>query len=100
LDAFSLEGDFWRISTHKLIIYPLRENFIMMKTFESIENLVKFLRQRREELGISQKELAQLCNLSHNGISKLETDKREVKLSTLLKMSKILGFKLALEVEE
>jgi hypothetical protein len=29
------------------------------------------------------KELAKLCNLSHNGISKMEKDEREVKLSTL-----------------
>jgi transcriptional regulator with XRE-family HTH domain len=72
----------------------------MLKTIENTENLVRFLRQRREELGISQKELAQLCNLSNNGISKLENDQREVKLSTLMKMSKILGFKLALELEE
>jgi transcriptional regulator with XRE-family HTH domain len=72
----------------------------MLKHIETPKDLVKVLRQRREELGISQKDLAQLCNLSHNGISKLENDQREVKLSTLLKMSKILGFKLALELEE
>lgn len=72
----------------------------MLKPIETPEDLVKLLRHRREELGISQKDLAQLCNLSHNGISKLENDQREVKLSTLLKMSKILGFKLALEFEE
>lgn len=74
-----------------------------IKTIKSTKDLSQFLKSRREELGISQAELAQLCNLSLNGISKLESNKdgtREVKLSTLFKMSKFLGFELALKVEE
>lgn len=72
----------------------------MIKNTKDISQLLK---ARREELGISQAELAQLCNLSLNGISKLESNKdgtREVKLSTLFKLSKFLGFELALKVEE
>ena len=55
-----------------------------------------------KSLGISQSELAQLCNLSVNGISKFESNAgdREVKLSTLFKLSEVLGFKLSLEFEE
>lgn len=70
--------------------------------FDSIEQLVKAITQRRKDLGISQAELASLCDLSVNGISKFESNagQREVKLSTLFKISKILGFKLALEFEE
>lgn len=74
-----------------------------IKTIKSTKDLSQFLKQRRTELGISQAELARLCNLSLNGISKLESNKdgsREVKLSTLFKLSRFLGFELALTVEE
>lgn len=68
----------------------------------SIKDLVEKLIERRKSLGISQAEVAQLCNLSVNGISKFESNagEREVKLSTLFKLSEVLGFKLSLEFEE
>lgn len=68
----------------------------------SIKDLVEQLTERRKSLGISQSELAQLCNLSVNGISKFESNagEREVKLSTLFKLSEVLGIKLSLEFEE
>ncbi len=74
----------------------------MVQPFENSKQLVKFLKKRREELGMSQAELAKLCNLSLNGISKLESNEgeREVKLSTLFKLSSFLGFTLALKIEE
>jgi transcriptional regulator with XRE-family HTH domain len=78
----------------------LQGELIMVQDIESTQDLVRILRKRREDLGLSQLELAKLCNLSHNGISKLENAEREVKLSTLLKMSKFLGLKLALKLEE
>ena len=74
-----------------------------IRTIKSTKDLSQYLKKRREELGISQSELARLCDLSLNGISKLESNKdgsREVKLSTLFKLSKFLGFELALKVEE
>ena len=74
----------------------------MLKTFTSVEELVELIVARRKELGISQSELAKLCNLSVNGISKFESNPgdREVKLSTLFKISQFLGFKLSLEFEK
>ena len=74
----------------------------MLKTFASVEELVELIVNRRKELGISQSELAKLCDLSVNGISKFESNagEREVKLSTLFKISQFLGFKLSLEFEE
>jgi len=69
---------------------------------KSIKDLVEQIKKRRKDIGISQAELAKLCNLSKNGISKFESNagEREVKLSTLLKLSEVLGFKLSLEFEE
>ncbi|MCB0327402.1 MAG: helix-turn-helix transcriptional regulator [Bdellovibrionales bacterium] len=74
----------------------------MAKSFQSIEELVQLLVLRRKELGISQSELAKLCDLSINGISKFESNKgeREIKISTLFKMSHFLGFTLSMEFEE
>lgn len=69
---------------------------------KSIKDLVEQIKKRRKELDISQAQLAQLCNLSINGISKFESNagEREVKLSTLFKLSDVLGFKINLEFEE
>ncbi len=69
---------------------------------DSTQDLTKELAKRRKALGISQLQLSQLCNLSVNGISKFEASDgdREIKLSTLLKISKILGIRLKLEFEK
>jgi transcriptional regulator with XRE-family HTH domain len=74
---------------------------IMAQVIENTAHLVQVLIERRKALGISQAELAQLCDLSANGISKLESSggEREVKLSTLFKLSQFLGFSIQLEFE-
>jgi len=64
------------------------------------KTLAEVLKKRRKELKITQKELAAFCNLSNNGISRIEVADSDVKLSTLLKMSKLLGFKIVIELEE
>lgn len=73
----------------------------MLKQISSTSELVSALVERRKELGISQDELAKLSNLSINGISKFESNagEREIKLSTLFKLSQVLGFNLCLELE-
>ncbi len=70
---------------------------------ESIKNeaeLGKVLKNRRKALKITQKKLADYCDLSHNGISQIEIGEKSVRLSTLLKLGKILGFKLVLKMED
>ena len=66
----------------------------------SESELGKALKSRRKDLGILQKELADYCNLSHNGISQIEVGQKSVRLSTLLKLGKILGFKIMLKMED
>ena len=65
-----------------------------------MEELDAAIKTRRKQHGITQKTLASFCNLSHNGISRIEVADSDIKLSTLLKMAKILGFKLVLEFEK
>lgn len=64
------------------------------------KDMAKSLKERRKDLKITQKYLADFCNLSHNGISRMEMADSDIKLSSLLKMAKILGFKIILEMEE
>ncbi len=61
--------------------------------------LATTLKNRRKQLNMTQKELADFCDLSHNGISRIEVADSDVKISTLLKMSKLLGFKIVLEMD-
>lgn len=61
------------------------------------KELGKVLKQRREELEITQKQLGDICDLSHNGISRVEIGNSDIKLSTLLKIGKILGINLIIE---
>jgi len=70
------------------------------ETIKSESELGRALKARRNELRITQKQLADFCNLSHNGISQIEMGDKSVRLSTLLKLGKILGFKLVLKMED
>jgi len=65
----------------------------------ALEDLAAAIKARRRELKVTQKTLAAFTDLSHNGISRIEVADSDVKLSTLLKMAKVLGFKLVLEFE-
>jgi predicted transcriptional regulator len=66
----------------------------------SLQDLADTLKTRRKELDITQKQLADFCDLSHNGISRIELGDSDVKLSTLLKMSKLLGFTIVLDMAD
>jgi len=72
----------------------------LKKEVRNNQGLGKILKERREKLGITQKELADFCDLSHNGISRIEIGNSDIKLSTLLKMSKIIGINLIIEAED
>ena len=72
----------------------------MKQIIENEQELARIIKERRNEMGITQKELAQVCNLSHNGISRIEVADSDIKLSTLLKMSKFLRYRIILEMDE
>ena len=74
---------------------PKQFNYILNET-----ELAKTIKERRKDLAITEKQLAEFTDLSHNGISRIELGASDTKLSTLLRMSKILGFKIVLEFEE
>lgn len=45
------------------------------------------------------KSLAVWCNFSHNGIGRIEPSQSDVRLSTILNMSKVLGVKIILAMK-
>lgn len=58
------------------------------------------LKKRRKTLGISQGELAKFCNLTVNGISKIELEKSDIKFSTFLKIASLLSIKISIGYDE
>ena len=62
------------------------------KVIHSEKEIGQLIRTRRKELNLTQEELAIFCELSINGISKIERGISDVRLSTLLKLKEFLGF--------
>ena len=59
-----------------------------------------YLKDRRKSLDLTQADLAKYCNLSREGVQKIESGQSDIQLKTLVKLSKILGFKIAIETED
>ena len=57
-----------------------------------LQRIGQQIQQRRKALGLTQTELAMLCDLSINGISNIEQGKTDVRWGTLMKIGQILGF--------
>ncbi|HET9239049.1 MAG TPA: helix-turn-helix transcriptional regulator [Oligoflexus sp.] len=57
----------------------------------TIEEFVIFIRRRRKSLKLSQSDLAGLCGLTKEGLSRIERGEVEPKLGTVLKLVKILN---------
>jgi transcriptional regulator with XRE-family HTH domain len=71
----------------------------MKKKITDQKALGAILKARRQAVGVTQKTLADYCDLHHNRISQIELGNSDIKLSTLLKLAKFLGLDLLLETE-
>ncbi len=60
----------------------------------------KMIKDRRKIMNMTQQELAKYCDLSHTGIGKIEMGKADVKITTLLKLCKILGLELTIQFKD
>lgn len=56
------------------------------------------LRQAREEMGITQSEVAEKLNTTKSAISRIENHANDIRLSTLRKYAKALGKNIKLEI--
>lgn len=71
-------------------------NNLLMEEIDELTAIVSAMIEKRNALGISQRELAQLCGLPQSSIARLESGKTTPKLDTLLKIMHPLGLKIKL----
>lgn len=53
---------------------------------------------RRNELGLSQRELAELCRMPQSSVARIEANRTTPNLDTLLRLCKPLGLKISVAV--
>ena len=65
-----------------------------------MEELGKHLKERRNQLGITQLDLADLAGISANTLYKIERGQANPTLHVLVKLADVLGMELKLEVKK
>ena len=69
---------------------------IVVEEAETMAKIVSTIIDRREELGISQRELASMCRLPQSSIARIESCVVVPKLDTLIKIMIPLGLSLSI----
>lgn len=69
-----------------------------MEEIEEVTDIVSSIIRRRQELGISQRMLAERCGLPQSSVARIETLKTTPKLDTLVKLMQALNLKLQVAV--
>ena len=68
-----------------------------IENMEELAVIVGALIKRRNDLGLTQRELAEQCGVPQSSVARIETMKTTPKLDTLLKLMQPLGLKLVIE---
>jgi transcriptional regulator with XRE-family HTH domain len=63
-------------------------------------NLIQRLKDRREELGVTQEQLSELAGIALRTVKQLDAGKGNPTVSTLMKLADVLGMELKLEVRK
>ena len=63
------------------------------------DDLIKALKNRREELGVTQDHLAGLAGVGLRTLKEIESGKGNPTFETLIKLAEVLGMELKLEVK-
>lgn len=66
-----------------------------MEEVEALSQIVKAMVEQRNALGLSQRELAELCGIPQSSVARIESFKTVPNLDTLLKIFQQLGLKLS-----
>ena len=64
---------------------------------EAISRIVGTMIERRHDLSLSQRELADLCGLPHSSVARIESGRTTPNLSTLVRIFHELGLNLVAE---
>ena len=70
------------------------ENKRSMEEVESIATIVGAIIRQRNELGITQRDLASLCGIPQSSVARIESFRTIPNLETLIKIMQPLGLKL------
>ena len=65
-----------------------------IEEMETLAAIVSSIIERRNELGYSQRDLAELCGLPHSSVARIEACTVKPKVETLIKIMIPLGLKL------
>ena len=65
-----------------------------MEEIEEVSDIVSSIIRRRQELGISQRTLAERCGIPQSSVARIKTLKTTPKLDTLVKLLQALNLKL------
>lgn len=72
------------------------ENKLLLEEIDELTTIVSTMIDKRNALGISQRDLAAFCGLPQSSIARIESGRTAPKLDTLLKIMHPLGLKLKL----
>lgn len=84
----------------KDITKKLKQDPKTKKELEEIEKYVKIISpiiKKRNELGLSQRELAALCDLPQSTIGRIETNANKASIMTLIKITSALGLTVSIK---
>ena len=65
---------------------------------EALSLIVGQMIERRHDMNLSQRDLAEMCGIPHSSVARIESGKTSPNLSTLLKILGRLGLSLHVEV--
>lgn len=68
-----------------------------MQEMEELTELMTTIIQRRQELGLSQRELAKRCGMPQSSIARMETGITFPRVNTLAKVLRVLGLTLTVQ---
>ena len=69
-----------------------------MEEMEELASIVSAIIDKRNEMGLSQRDLAELCGIPQSSVARIETFKTTPNIDTLIKILQPLGLKLSVSV--
>lgn len=77
---------------HVKIVDPMRAMDIV--EMEELATIIGAIIKQRNALGLSQRDLARICNIPQSSVARMEAMKSKPNLGTILKVMQPLGLKL------
>ena len=69
-----------------------------IEEMEALAKIISAIIERRNELGYSQRELADICGLPHSSVARIESCTVKPNIETLIKIMKPLGLTLSVSL--